>query len=107
MSKVSIRVGGRLKYKSQSSDMIKRVSIEIIDHGLSNFDLPYKAIIGREYYVKFVRAAKRLYLCYEFLDEAMLMECNKCHSFTAILILAEVVLIPFGLLAPVAITLCN
>jgi hypothetical protein len=61
--------------------MIKRVAIEIIDHGLSNFDLPYKAIIGREYYVNFIRATKRLHSCYDFMEEAMLMECDKCQSF--------------------------
>jgi hypothetical protein len=61
--------------------MIKRFSIEIIDHGLSNFDLPYKAVVGREYYKNFIRGAKRLYLCYDFLEEAKLMECDKCHSF--------------------------
>jgi hypothetical protein len=60
--------------------MIKRVSIEIIDHGLSNFDLPYKAIIGREYYNNFIRAARKQGLCFDFLENIS-MNCDTCHSF--------------------------
>jgi hypothetical protein len=59
--------------------MIKRVSIEIIDHGLSNFDLPYKAIIGREYYNNFIRAAMRMGACYDVID--IPIHCANCHSF--------------------------
>ena len=60
--------------------MIKRFAIEIIDHGLSNFDLPYRATVGREYYSNFVRAAKKQGLCREILENTP-MSCATCHSF--------------------------
>jgi hypothetical protein len=60
--------------------MIKRVSIEIIDHGLSNFESPDKAVFAREYYNNFIRAAKKQGLCWEFLENIS-MYCDTCHSF--------------------------
>ena len=60
---------------------MKRFLIEIIDSGLSSFDSPNNVRIGKQYYTSFIRAAKRLYLCDFFIDDAVHMECDKCHSF--------------------------
>ncbi len=60
---------------------MRRFLIEIIDSGLSTFDSPNNVRIGKQYYSNFIRAAKRLYLCDDFIDDAVHMECDKCNSF--------------------------
>ena len=60
---------------------MQRFLIEIINSGLSTFDSPNEVRIGRKYYINFIRTAKRLYICDDFIEEAMFMECDKCNSF--------------------------
>ena len=60
--------------------MIKRFSIEIIDHGLSDFYLEDKVVINKEYYVSFFRNAYKLDLCYDIMENVSI-KCATCNSY--------------------------
>ena len=60
--------------------MMKRFSIEIIDHGLSKFNLKDKVIISKEYYTSFFRSAFKLGLCYDIMKNVSI-KCATCNSY--------------------------
>ena len=60
--------------------MMRRFSIEIVEHGLSNFDLQDKVIIGKEHYISFFRSAYKLDLCYDIMENVSI-KCAICNSY--------------------------